>query len=244
MSKTKSYNQIIFITTLSVYLGLVLVGASPQVLAQAALTNKFELKDQIEQKDDLDKKPDEELKNLAETYENYLDNLEDFIEDLKKLHQIEKFDSSYNTFQIDVKTSTPCNYESGLVPQQSTEIKFNNDRWLVPALTDFKYSLENLNYFSDCLSSTDFGKYKVKSSLLKINYDKSNLKIELSFFKETQNKAKFLAENLIKSTKFVELEEDEIILKSLNENTTITSAGNQVFIVTRLPRGSIDSLLK
>lgn len=36
MNKRPAQNSILFVTTLSVYLGLVLVGASPQVLAQAA----------------------------------------------------------------------------------------------------------------------------------------------------------------------------------------------------------------
>ncbi len=39
MSKKNNHNPIHFITTLSVYLGLVLVGASPQILAQAKLAN-------------------------------------------------------------------------------------------------------------------------------------------------------------------------------------------------------------
>jgi hypothetical protein len=38
LSKKNNHNPIYFLTTLSVYLGLVLVGASPQVLAQAKLT--------------------------------------------------------------------------------------------------------------------------------------------------------------------------------------------------------------
>jgi hypothetical protein len=51
-------NSIIFLTTLSVYLGLVLVGgAMSPVLAQAATTRNFNIQDEIEVKDDLDKKP-------------------------------------------------------------------------------------------------------------------------------------------------------------------------------------------
>ncbi|MGI8670592.1 MAG: hypothetical protein ACR2J3_12235 [Aridibacter sp.] len=40
MSKKNNHNPIYFLTTLSVYLGLVLVGASPQVLAQANFTEQ------------------------------------------------------------------------------------------------------------------------------------------------------------------------------------------------------------
>lgn len=67
MSKRNKNNSIIFLTTLSVYLGLVLVGA-PAVLSQAALTRNFDVRDEIEVKDDLDKKPDgwEESKNRAD----------------------------------------------------------------------------------------------------------------------------------------------------------------------------------
>ncbi len=59
MKNKNKNNSIIFLTTLSVYLGLVLVGAPATVLAQAALTSRFEVKEKIERKDDLDKKPDE-----------------------------------------------------------------------------------------------------------------------------------------------------------------------------------------
>ena len=49
MTKAKNHNTVYFLTTLSVYLGLVLVGASPQVLAQAetaknSQTQRFEIR--------------------------------------------------------------------------------------------------------------------------------------------------------------------------------------------------------
>ncbi len=58
MTTRKNQNSILVLATLGVYLGLVLVGATPQVLAQAAMTRQFDVKDEIEVKDDLDKKPD------------------------------------------------------------------------------------------------------------------------------------------------------------------------------------------
>ncbi len=65
MTTRKNYNSVIFLTTLSVYLGLVLVGAPAPILAQAALTSKLEIKNKIEKKDDLDNKPDDEEKILS-----------------------------------------------------------------------------------------------------------------------------------------------------------------------------------
>ena len=49
MTKAKNHNTVYFLTTLSVYLGLVLVGSSPQVFAQAdttknSQTQRFEIR--------------------------------------------------------------------------------------------------------------------------------------------------------------------------------------------------------
>ncbi|MEO7539318.1 MAG: hypothetical protein ABIV21_04785 [Pyrinomonadaceae bacterium] len=63
MNNRKSQNSIIVLATLGVYLGLVLAGAAPQVLAQAAMTRQFDVKDEIEVRDDLDNKPDRPFVN-------------------------------------------------------------------------------------------------------------------------------------------------------------------------------------
>ena len=49
------------------YLGLVLAGATPQILAQAAMTRQFDVKDEIEVTDNLDKKPDTTADGPSET---------------------------------------------------------------------------------------------------------------------------------------------------------------------------------
>lgn len=60
MTKRKAQNSFLVLTTLGVYLGLLMVGgAAPQVLAHSATTRIFEISDEIEAKDDLDTKPDE-----------------------------------------------------------------------------------------------------------------------------------------------------------------------------------------
>jgi hypothetical protein len=76
MSKKSGYNSIVFLTTLSVYLGLVLVGGTAPALAQAALTRDFDIKNEIEFKDDLDKKPDEDL--FVQTIANLVRELDTF----------------------------------------------------------------------------------------------------------------------------------------------------------------------
>lgn len=59
MTKQPSQNSIIFLAALGVYLGLLVAGASPGVIAQqAALTRSFDISEEIEATDDLDKDPE------------------------------------------------------------------------------------------------------------------------------------------------------------------------------------------
>jgi hypothetical protein len=67
LSNRKNNNSILFLTTLGVYFGLLMAGASPGVFAQqAALARSFDVKDEIEINDDLDKKPDDLIAKLSE----------------------------------------------------------------------------------------------------------------------------------------------------------------------------------
>jgi hypothetical protein len=61
LNTRRNQNSILVLATLGVYLGLVLVGATPQVLAQAAMTRQFNVKDEIQFAEDLDKKPPEDV---------------------------------------------------------------------------------------------------------------------------------------------------------------------------------------
>jgi hypothetical protein len=56
----KSQNSVIFLTTLGVYIGLLMVGATPGIVAQqaGAMTRNFDVTDEIEVRDDLDENPD------------------------------------------------------------------------------------------------------------------------------------------------------------------------------------------
>jgi hypothetical protein len=79
-------NSILFLTTLGVYLGLVLAGgAAPSVFAHGALTRNFELQDEIEAKDDLDKNPDGEAAALSLSIKTYIEDVESFLNALHKL---------------------------------------------------------------------------------------------------------------------------------------------------------------
>jgi hypothetical protein len=57
--RSRNQNSILAVATLGVYLGLILAGATPSVLAQAATTKQFNVKDEAEYTENLDRKPAE-----------------------------------------------------------------------------------------------------------------------------------------------------------------------------------------
>ena len=71
------------------YLGLVLAGATPQVLAQAAMTRQFDVKDEIEVKDNLDKKPENPTANSINETASAVDR--------KISSSVERFLAKFNT---------------------------------------------------------------------------------------------------------------------------------------------------
>jgi len=242
MTNRKNYNSIVFLTTLSVYLGLVLVGGTPPVLAHAALTRNFDIQNEIEFKDDLDKNPDDEKIDFTQSLEDYFDEVSHFFKDLQKLYQIEKFDLDYDKFEVNELSFVSCNVDGD--PIRTAQIfKKSDNHWLEPAITDARYSFENWNFLSDCLKDEKLNTGISTGSSLKLIYDKSELKIEASAFKSSPQKAEQLAQRFNYVLKLYKVSETEPIVKKIYENTSFKSENNQVFIVTRLPRGSLDALL-
>ncbi|HXG85439.1 MAG TPA: hypothetical protein VNI84_15565 [Pyrinomonadaceae bacterium] len=207
------------------------------------MTKNFEIQNEIDVKDDLDKKPDDEEKiDFAKSLENYFDEVGGFLKDLQNLHLIEKFDADYDKFEITELSFVPCNVDGDPIRTAKASRKIDN-RWLEPAITDATYSIENWDFLSDCLRDDKFKTGNSTSSGLKLIYDKSKLKIEVSASKSSPHRAEQLAEKFNKTFKLYEIDEDEKIVKQIYNNTSFKSENNQVFIVTRLPRGSLDALL-
>ncbi len=211
MSNRKNYNSIVFLTTLSVYLGLVLVGGAvaPSVLAQAATTRDFNIKNEIVVEDDLDKKPDDEIcsglkNNPDEADKQFIEQYAKTILALLKKNYLPEAD--------DYKIAINASYSS----LEDDEL-FNG---FFPTLRK-DVVIESFNYTLD--KDKLFGKFNLKPRLNNnISPAGYSFVSSLDFLRlESQNKPK------------------NIILK----NTEISFENNQVFIVTRLPRGSIDSLL-
>ena len=108
MNKSSKQNPILVIATLGVYFGLVLAGATPQVLANAAMTRQFDVKDEVEIKDDLDTKPDDERSPVTASVQIYLEDVEYFLASLGGLKRKGEFDTAKDTFFYSQNAYLPC----------------------------------------------------------------------------------------------------------------------------------------
>lgn len=230
MSELKKHNSIIFLTTLSVYLGLVLVGgASSPILAQAALTRNFDIQEEIEYKDDLDKKPDEDLFALP---------ISNLVNDLNNFSATGLFNwKTKSKYQIDLGFCESDNSPSFL---GSGSVNLIVDEAL--ERTAIKVSR---NLFGK-ISNLGLGDIYSQSAEYKFVLDNNSLTLttivdvnhQVNDKKDIQPFVNVLTQYLAK----ISSSSKPTKLKTVAENTKVTFENNQVTIVTNLPRASIDSL--
>lgn len=224
MSNSKNYNSIFFLTTLSVYLGLVLVGGSVPVMAQAALTQRFEILHEIEAEDDLDKNPDDEHPDFDGPLERYLANLKEVVADLHELQQIEKFAAAFEAWAF----------------RHDADQKRADKRWLEPGSAAEGFDFQAWDF----LGAYSADESVESRTLTGIDFAFDKVKFETVFpaFKTFPSRAAYLAENFTRPPDVFAPKEDPSP-NAIFKNNFLQTENNQVFIVTRLPRASIDSFL-
>lgn len=240
MSDSKKHNPIVFLTTLSVYLGLVLVGgANSPVLAQAALTRNFDIQEEIEYKDDLDKNPDdcERLQNKVNEKSQKFDFnsqvINDYAEALLNLIELTEQISS-NDFAF----------------QAQSNFYSNNTRKL-----DFSFDLKPILFPKDTRQNLDT-KIKNLYNLFPVDFQQDGISFDFDF-----NNSKSVLVSKVKFSNRTELDAHKLSVgydssldlwrckaqnKPINvilRNTEVLTENNQVLIITNLPRASIVSLL-
>lgn len=153
MNTRKNYNSIVFLT---VYLGLVLVGATPQVLAQAATPRLFDIKTEIEFKDNLDKNPDNEEKATS------VNPADSFFEEAAFLSE------SINRHKFENNFST-----SPALIVRYDELKLKLD------VSAFNFSLPRADYFAENLNRLfDLNKTDKEKPLVKAIHKNTSFKSE------------------------------------------------------------------
>ncbi len=242
MNNRKSHNSILFLTTLGVYLGLVLVGATP-VLGHAATTRNFEIQDEIEVKDDFDNKPgpSDDLEKDAKAVDNLkiAEAITAFITDLKQLQSIGKVDPGEDL----VFSHKLWLEEFGSTYTSSKNSDISNP-WLETAIGELisKAGHWDTTSISDWLSVGCEG-HNCRKSSIDVASNSNDFSLRFGFEKSSHVAAKVAAK------RFTEvLEAKKRALRGVSqiliyETIHCIAENNQVFIVTRLPRAGLDSLL-
>lgn len=227
MTTRKTNNSILVLATLGVYLGLVLIGATPQVLAQAAMTKQFNVKDEVEVKDNLDKKPDDEL--AIEQFASSFEELYKIAAEISAEHPDDVLKGAYS---FDFYVSVPPGGNSTLFSPSA----FNNGtrihsgrigeplRRLYDAfLARTEKSHENF------FVQFGFGNSEISFKTTITALDSPVAASSASAYEKALIRLRSTETNYLKSVIF--------------EASKVTTQNNQIFIVTRLPRADLDALL-
>lgn len=241
MIKSKNHNSILFLTTLGVYLGLVLVGATP-VLGHAATTRNFEIQDEIEVKDDLDTKPDDERSSVTDSIQVYLQDVEYFLEGLRKLNQNGRFDLQKDDFEVAQSTLLPCVANNKVGSYTASKFSLGNE-FLRPSLEYFSKRLTDGYSLADCLPSERFNGQEVTESQFNFKLDPSEFSVEVAVRKSSPQTASQVLGSINETHRALNSKEAQAIRKTISDNTSFKSHRSQIFVVTRLPRAGLDSLL-
>jgi hypothetical protein len=236
----KGQNSILFLTTLGVYLGLVLVGA-PHVLAQAATARQFDVKDEIEKKDDLDKGPDGcgllqakvADKQKAFSFDNA--SLFNYISSLRAVYAAaqelgsESFLIEWNPIGAPDNLTTPGAWA-------------NDNRQPVLLQGTVRRALDKafLSLSQVFPTTGPDDKHLIGFSL---NASKSDIDLASKFtrFDDVDAHRAFIAYTA--SMDFWRCAAKTPADRLLAHNTDVSWTGNQLLLVTHLPRGSLDELL-
>ncbi|MEO8648694.1 MAG: hypothetical protein ABI539_05970 [Acidobacteriota bacterium] len=243
MKVIKNHNSILFLTTLGVYLGLVLVGgAVPQAFAHSATAKHFELTDEIEIEDDLDKNPDAEASTLNESLGVYLQDVEFFLTGLRRLRVSGRFDAFRETFEVAQSTVLPC-VPANKTGSYSAEKFATENEWLRPSLELFSKRLTDGYSLADCLPNDRLTGLEATSSKFAVTLDKSSFSVEVRVKKTSRIEAQRLLSELKQTYKLFVPTTSNSVRSRIYENTTFRAENDQVFIVTRLPRAGLSRLL-
>ena len=232
-----------FLTTLGVYLGLLVVGgAAPQVLAHSATTRNFEITDEIEVKDDLDKKPDDERSPVHMSLGNYFDDVEKFIAALSGYQQRKLFDSAKDTFSVGQSTQLPC-VAANRVGSYTAREFVTSDEAIRKSLEWFSKKLTDGYSLGDCLPNDLLGSKETHNSDFQFKLDGEALKVQVSVKKSSAESARLWVADLANTHKQTKVVSASQVRARISEATTFRSENDQVFVLTRLPRADLVSLL-
>jgi hypothetical protein len=241
LSTRKTQNSILAVATLGVYLGLLLAGA-PGVLAQAATAKQFDVKDETGRRDDLDKKPDEGRSPVTASVQIYLEDVEYFLSSLGRLQTRGKFDFSKDTFDLVETTLLPC-VDSNLAGRYSP-VTFNaTSEASRAAIEYFSRGMVYGYSLGDCVPTSEFKGQAAVDNKFDFHFDGKTFWSNVAVRKDSPQRAADLQRELADTLALFAADSKSSLRSGIVKNTILHADNDQVTIVTRLPRGSLDTLL-
>jgi hypothetical protein len=236
----KPQNSILVLATLGVYLGLVLAGATPQVLSQAAMTREFNVKDEIEATDKLDKKPDDERSPLTDSVEVYLADVESFLRSLERARTAGKFDLANDTFEVAQSTLLPC-IDSNLAGRYSAEKFETSNREIAPALAGLSRKLVYGFSLGDCLQNSEFSA-KAVDTRFNFQLNRDHLTIRVFIKKQSTFAADEIAKALDATFQLYRRPADTAVRQRVIDSTLVRTQASELLVSTHFPRADLDKL--
>lgn len=229
MTSGKNYNSIVFLTTLSVYLGLVFVGV-PQASAQLNQTGCFQ-----RQNENLELTENDSQFYLASEFVGK--PIQILLIRLEELSSQNKFDLkgnfNYQYLKVDtdgeVSQISVLNSEGGILLQ-------NELQQIVRDFTGWKTGSQ-LKRFNE--------KNRKKSYFSEVTFQLNSEELSVKV-KTEQSKPEYAQKRAIDNNSYFQsaiIQEKNKVCDLIYQKTQSFAKNNQVFIVTRLPRGSLDALL-
>ena len=240
----KIHNQTLFVAALSVYLGLLIVGAPPQVLAQAVLTTKLE---EAKPERLQTKEPDED-DFCAGLHENAQTQLK---KDSLKLETISEFVNLIQALSLEANNKLPFKdfsldyhyfrerQSTAITPTQSY---LSDGRNISEVVKPFRLAVqEKGTKFSEffplrCCDRTDF--------YLTAQFNDTEVNVKVKFSIGYEELSQSFARSYQSGIEFLRCQKRSLPEVVIYQNTAAALENDQVFIVTRLPRAGLDALLK
>jgi hypothetical protein len=239
----KAQNSILLLTTLGVYFGLLVAGgAAPQVLAHSATTRNFEITDEIEINDEIDTDPDERI-SARISLVTYFQDVENFVKTLKRLGGTKYFDPAVDAFDVTQSTQLPCVASNKVGSYTANKFVTRNEA-IRPWLESFSKLLTDGYSLGDCLSNSRFAPDEATDSKFNFHLDKEAFAVEVVVRKSSPQNAKMLAGDLTSAFSLLREDAAEPVRVLLYGATAFRVENDQIFVVTRLPRASLDPLIK
>lgn len=230
MKSVKANNSILFLTTLGVYLGLVLVGATP-VLGHVATTRNFEIADEIEIKDDLDKDPAAEEPSFVDDILGLLTKLESYSRE-DKFTWNSKLDYALEDLSFD-EQGRPAYLGFGNLETPDGRLFEASALSVARKLIDEKVKFSAGEKHSKWPETVN----------VRLQSDGSLLQFRASIATADNVGARRLYDELTDFLRSLSKNSRSAGVKKIAEKTTSEVDDVKVILVTRLPRAALDTLL-